>query len=131
MNEPHSTKRDPAMTSTMTRTTKQATITRQITISEERAPWGRTIYAQAFEQHHGNGQRKNVPDVSPLERIPSDFGLAVRVDKQLCEGESYDVLLNAPGGGHTCDCAWGSYGGHKKPCRHVEAALQAVREQKL
>jgi hypothetical protein len=41
------------------------------------------------------------------------------------------VLLNAPGGGHTCTCPWGSYKPNDKNCRHVEMCLQAVRENKF
>jgi hypothetical protein len=60
-----------------------------------------------------------------LRRQPSDFGLAFQIEKP-AEGLVYDVLLNGPGGGHTCDCPWGAYKGHVKACRHIEACLLAL-----
>jgi hypothetical protein len=122
------------MTSTQTRTTKQATISRTITVSREVEPWGTTTYATVFEQHQGKRSVKNISDVYVLTRIAGvQFGLGVHVEKVAgqSEGQVYDVLLNGPGGGHSCDCPHGSYKGHVKPCRHIEAALQAVKEQKL
>jgi hypothetical protein len=116
-------------TATATRATKQATITREIRVSADDAPWGRTVHASIFERKVLKTKTVLTSDVYTLERIPSDFGLAVRVNKQLAEGESYDVCLNMPGGGHSCDCPHGTYKGHVKPCRHIEAALQAVREK--
>ena len=116
-----------------TRQTKAATIQRTITISQEREPWGVTVYASVFEQHHGKRTVKNISDVYVLVRHASDFGVYITAEKVVGEsdGEIYDVCLNQPGGGHSCTCKWGAYGSHKKNCRHVEAALQAVREQKL
>ena len=44
-------------------------------------------------------------------------------------GERYSVLLN--GRESTCDCKWGTYGGHKKPCRHVAGLLKLHAEGRL
>jgi hypothetical protein len=69
-------------------------------------------------------------DLYWLRRMPSDFGVYIAVEKGET-GEVHDVLLNAPGGGHTCTCKWGTYKGHTKPCRHIETALLACKEQKI
>ena len=117
---------------TTTRQTKAAAIRRTITVTADREPWGVTVYATMYEQHQGPRGAKNISDVYILSRIAGTaFGLGVHVEKQLGEAGSYDVLLNAPGGGHTCNCPHGTYRGHVKPCRHIEAALQAVRERLL
>jgi hypothetical protein len=111
---------------TTTRQTKACKITRHLNLGE--AVNG-LIAAGVTEVHHRTGEPKIVVDNYFLRRQPSDFGVAFQVEK--FGGETYDVLLNAPGGGHSCDCKWGCYGGHKKPCRHIELALQAVREHKI
>lgn len=108
---------------TATRTTKSETIRRTISIAFALAG---TCEARVTED---NG-RKITTDSYLLSRQPSDFGIAFRVRK--CDSEdAYDVCLNAPGGGHTCDCKWGTYKGHIKPCRHVEVAIQAIRERQI
>jgi hypothetical protein len=110
---------------TTTRQTKQARITRQIELSDS---LNGLVLAVVTEVH--NGGQKITCDLYWLRRQPSDFGVAFTCEKAQ-DGASYDVLLNAPGGGHSCDCKWSSYRGHLKPCRHIEACLQAVRERKL
>jgi hypothetical protein len=107
---------------TTTRTTRNATITRTISISFALA--GR-CEARVTEQT----DNKIVTDTYFLERQPSDFGVAFTVKK--IDGEQYDICLNVPGGGHSCDCKWQTYKGHIKPCRHLEMALQALRERKI
>jgi hypothetical protein len=109
---------------TATRATKAGPITRTITITFALA--GRCEVRVTETQGH-----KITTDTYLLERQPSAFGVAFWVRKCSDEREQYDVLLNAPGGGHTCDCKWATYKGHLKPCRHIEAALQAVRERKI
>jgi hypothetical protein len=104
------------------RTTKAGPITRSITVTFALA--GR-CEARVLETQ-GN---KSTQDTYLLERQPSAFGVAFTVRK--IDGEQYDVCLNVPGGGHSCDCKWATYKGHIKPCRHIEMALQACREQKL
>jgi|SRR5215475_14172756 len=116
---------------TATRTTKAATITRTITISREQEPWGVTVFAQVFEQHHGKRSTKNISDVYILTRIPADFGVGVHVSKQLGEMGEYDVLVATQGGYHECDCPHMTYRPNSKPCRHIEAAIQALREHKI
>jgi hypothetical protein len=72
---------------------------------------------------------KTTSDLHFVARIEADFGVAFSFAKH--GGDTHDVCLNAPGGFHTCDCPWGTYGSNKKSCRHVEAALRIVREGKL
>jgi hypothetical protein len=38
-----------------------------------------------------------------VRRIPADFGVGFELEKT-GDAELRHVLLNAPGGGHTCDC---------------------------
>lgn len=78
-----------------------------------------------------------------IRRIESQVGgLAFRLDKIATEyepeedgiltmriAERYDVLLDGPRS--TCDCKWGTYGGHKKPCRHVAGLLRLHADGKL
>jgi hypothetical protein len=111
---------------TTKRTTKAGEITRRITITFALA--GR-CEARVSECQRG----KWTDDVYLLERQTSAFGVAFKVRKMSGdnEGETYDVLLNAPGGGHSCDCKWGTFKSHMKWCRHVDLCLQAVREQKV
>ena len=108
---------------TRTRTTKTGEIKRTISASFALAG---TCEARITETHG----HKITTDTYLLSRQPSDFGIAFRVQK--CDSEdAYDVLLNQPGGGHSCDCRWGTYKGHIKPCRHIETCLQVIRERKL
>jgi hypothetical protein len=109
---------------TTTRTTKQATITRTITITHALA--GR-CEVRVTEVRNG----KRTEDTYLLERQPSDFGTAFTVRKFTEGGDTYAVCLNMPGGGHSCDCKWGTYKAHVKNCRHVDLCLQALREKKF
>src|SRR5262249_11040136 len=111
---------------TQERTTKAARITRTITVTADLDFGSRTTIAVVFEKHEGKKTTKCTSDAYLLERIPSQMGgIGVEVVKSgsTSEGEVYQVLLNAPGGGHDCTCPHGAYRGHVKPCRHVEAAL--------
>jgi len=110
---------------TATRTTKAGRITRTIDLSDA---LNGMVLATVNEVH--NDGVKITSDLYWLRRQPSAFGLAFTVEKA-ADKTAYDVCLNVPGGGHSCDCPWGSYGGHKKPCRHVEICLQTIRERKL
>jgi hypothetical protein len=122
MNEPDPSTGVPAVTTT-TRRTKAATITRTTTISF--ALCG-TCEVRVSETK-GN---TTTTDTYLLTRQPSDFGVAFSIRK--CDStDTYDVCLNMLGGGHSCDCKWGTYKSHIKPCRHVEACLQALREHQL
>lgn len=58
----------------------------------------------------------------------ADFGIGLAWDNQ-DEGKTYHTNLD--GKNSTCDCPWGTYGGHKKPCRHVAAGLVLLAEGKL
>jgi hypothetical protein len=109
---------------TTTRTTKAGPISRTITISHALA--GR-CEVRVTEVQNG----KRTEDTYLLERMASDFGTAFSVRKFAEGGDTYDVLLNGPGGHHSCDCKWGTYKSHVKNCRHVDLCLQALREKKF
>ncbi|SRR5579871_695360 len=110
--------------SIVTRTTKAGNITRTIEIAP---PNGGPLLATVVEQL---GHKIDVQSYW-LTRIRSQIGgMAFQLEK-FDDGTIYDVLLNAPGGGHTCDCKWGSFKPNAKPCRHVEMCLQALRERKV
>lgn len=117
---------------TSTRTTKAGTIERTISITVE-DNFGRTVFANVFEKTQLKTKVKLSSEVYTLERISSDFGVAFQVNKMTGDnaGECYDVCLNVPGGGHSCDCPHGTYRPNDKPCRHVEMCLQALRERKF
>ena len=51
-------------------------------------------------------------------------GSGVEVEKLGTDGEVYHALLSGPHG-HECDCPHGTYSRSDKPCRHLEAALEA------
>src|SRR5579884_1544844 len=84
---------------TATRTTKAGPITRSITISFALADRCEVCV-------RGTQNNLTTTDTYLLSRQPSDFGIAFSVREVDAEGERYDVLLNAPGGRHTCDCKW-------------------------
>lgn len=115
-------------TATTTRTTKAETITRSIAVSQST---NGTCAASVSEVHHRKSQPKIDSDTYFLRLIRSDIGgIALEVEK-LGESELHHVLLRASGNGHACDCKWGTYKGHVKPCRHVEMCLQALLEGKI
>ena len=59
-----------------------------------------------------------------VDPMPSDWGLAYRVEKPGFEGDDrYDVLLEIEG--DSCTCPGHTYGGY---CRHVDA-LRALHTQ--
>jgi hypothetical protein len=61
-----------------------------------------------------------------LSRVPSDFGIAYRLEKFGIEGaDVYNVLLAADGN-HVCECLGHLKHGHKTRCKHV-ASLLALR----
>jgi hypothetical protein len=110
---------------TTTRTTKAGPIQRSITITH--ALCGR-CEVRVTEVQRG----KRTEDTYLLEQLPSQIGGVVFTVRKFADGgDSYQVLLNAPGGGHSCDCKWDCYGSHKKNCRHVDLCLQALREKKF
>jgi len=79
-----------------TRTTRIATIRRIISI-------GFAIADHCEARITEDSGRSSTLDTYLLERIASDFGIAFRVRK--CDSEdAYDVHLNQPGDGHSCDC---------------------------
>jgi hypothetical protein len=62
------------------------------------------------------------------QQVSDIGGMAFHFEKMGQPESTYDVLLNAPGGGHSCEC-WGSMRWTPKtgkPCRHVQAALAIV-----
>jgi len=58
-----------------------------------------------------------------------DFGIGMAWENT-DEGKTYHVNLDGPHRS-TCDCPWGTYGCHKKPCRHVAAGLTLQAEGRL
>jgi len=111
---------------TATRTTKSETITRSIAVSK--AANG-TCAASISEVHHRKSEPKIESDTYFLRLIRNQLGgIAVEVEK-LGESELHHVRLHGHSG--ECDCKWGTFKSHLKPCRHVEMTLQAVREGKL
>jgi hypothetical protein len=111
-----------------TRTTKSEIITRSIAISQAK---NGTCAASVSEVHHRKSEPKIVSDTYFLRLIRSHIGgIALEVEK-LGESELHHVRLSARGNDHNCDCKWGTYKSHLKPCRHVEMCLQALREGKL
>jgi hypothetical protein len=62
-----------------------------------------------------------------VEPLPSDFGLAYRLEKPGTEGtDVYDVLLDAAG--DSCTCKGHTYGGY---CKHVDGARALLKAGKL
>jgi hypothetical protein len=57
-----------------------------------------------------------------LTTFPAYGGEAVGITFEQEQGEPYSTCIN--GKKSTCDCKWGSYGSHKKHCRHVAAGLK-------
>ncbi len=107
---------------TVTRTTKAGTTIRTVSISFALA--GRCEVRVCETQGH-----KTTTTTYLLARQPSDFGAGFQVRKLGDLEETYDVLLN--GRETSCNCSWGTYQSHLKPCRHIEMALQACRECKI
>ncbi|HTU21624.1 MAG TPA: hypothetical protein VMG10_26545 [Gemmataceae bacterium] len=106
------------------RTTKAGVIYRMLSLGE---PVNGLLAASVAEVKGG----VTSTDTYYLRRIESQIGgVAFEVEKT-GDSEPRHVLLNAPGGGHTCTCKWGSYKPNSKPCRHVELCLKAVREGKF
>jgi hypothetical protein len=63
-----------------------------------------------------------------LRRIDSQLGgTGVEVEKLGTDGEVYHTLLAGPHG-HECTCAHATYNPDGKPCRHIEAALEAQKQ---
>jgi hypothetical protein len=95
---------------------------------------------QVGEKYEGGLRVVAVETVKSAKTITTDLyfvrqqvsdigGMAFHFEKMGDASSTYDVLLNAPGGGHTCEC-WGSMRWTPKtgkPCRHVTAALQIIR----
>jgi hypothetical protein len=62
-----------------------------------------------------------------LSALPSDFGLAFKLEKFGIEGgEIYHVNLDTQTGNHSCECLGHVKHGHKIRCKHV-ASLLALR----
>jgi SWIM zinc finger len=70
-----------------------------------------------------------VPDVKDysVARLVTDFGTGLEWVNP--EGMTYHVNLN--GEQSTCDCPWGTFKAHLKPCRHVAAGLAMQAAGKL
>ena len=111
------------MQTTATRTTKTETITRVITSGEICG----TCLVTVTEAHHRKRGEPRMEHQSYLLRPIANqlVGLAVEVEK-MGEAELHHVRLHKHS--HECDCKWGTYKGHIKPCRHVEMCLQAIQE---
>lgn len=113
---------------TSTRTTKAGQIYRLLSLGD--AVNG-LLAASVCETKIGKKANTTTCDTYYIRRIRSEIGgVAFEIEKT-GDAEVRHVLLNAPGGGHTCDCKWGTYQPNGKPCRHVEMCLQALRERKF
>jgi hypothetical protein len=107
-----------------TRYTKNAMVERTITVTVDDAFDCRTVYANVFEKHILKTKVNLISEVYTLERIPADFGTGVHVEKQLADGEAYDVNISAALG-NMCSCPSGSY--RHGECRHILMAREAIR----
>jgi hypothetical protein len=108
---------------TATRQTKACQIERTILVTVDDA-FGRTVFATVFEKKHLKTKTVCTSDVYTLTRIPTQMGgVAVRVDKQLADGESYDVNISSALGDMCC-CPAGTYRGE---CRHLAMCREAKR----
>ena len=84
-----------------TRYTKSATIERTITVTADDDFDTHTVWGVVFEKFILKTKTNCVSEVYTLERIPADFGVGVHVEKQLADGESYDVNIS-DALGHQC-----------------------------
>jgi hypothetical protein len=109
---------------TSTRYTKSATIERTITVTADDDFDTHTVWATVFERHVLKTKVNLVSEVYILERIPADFGVGVHVEKQLADGEAYDVNIS-DALGNQCSCPAGAY--YRGECRHMAMAKQAIR----
>lgn len=108
------------------RYTKNAEIERSILISHDNDFDKRTVWGVVFERHVLKTKVNVVSEVYTLERFATDFGVGVRVEKQLADGECYDVNISKALG-NQCTCPSGSY--KHGECRHILMAKEAIRLQ--
>ena len=106
---------------TATRTTKACDIERTIHVSI----WSNIIRASITEVKQLKTKTTAATTTYILRQIESQSGsTGVEVEKLGTDGEVYHALLSGPHG-HECSCPHGTYRGYQKPCRHIEAALEA------
>jgi hypothetical protein len=106
---------------TQQRTTKAGTIDRTINITEEREPWGTSLYATVLEVTHLKTKDRSECDVYILEPVRCDIGgKAVLVRKH--KGETHHVHIDRTIG-DSCTCPGGTYTGK---CRHLEMVRLAI-----
>jgi hypothetical protein len=104
-----------------TRGTKAGQIDREINITNEREPWGRTLYATCLEGVRLKSKTRRSCDVYILEPVRCDIGgKAVLVHKH--KGETHHVLIDRAIG-NSCTCPAGTY---KGDCRHLEMVRLAI-----
>src|SRR5262249_36104424 len=93
------------------RTTKAGQIERMIHV----ALWNNILRATITETKQLKTKTTSTSTTYILRPVPSQMGgVGVLVEKLGTDGEVYNVLLCAPGLGHTCDCPHGTYRGHVK-----------------
>jgi SWIM zinc finger len=109
------------MCSTRKTARKQREITRHLTIVQP--------FVNGVGQICITETTDGVPDVKDytVTRLVTDFGIGLEWLNP--EGATYHVNLN--GEHSTCDCPWGTYRSHLKPCRHVSASLAFQASGKL
>jgi hypothetical protein len=106
---------------TATRNTKAAVIERNIHV----AIWNHVIRATITEEKQLKTKTTASSTTYLLRPLESQIGGGgVEVEKLGTDGEVYHALLSGPHG-HECDCPHGTYSKSDKPCRHLEAALEA------
>jgi hypothetical protein len=112
---------------TATLTRKQTIEHTWITVGE---PTDDGLRAVGITTLKGNNPENCVCDTYFVRMGLSQLGgLAFHFEKFGEPNSQYDVLLNAPGGGHTCEC-WGSLRWTPKtgkPCRHMRMAQEIVK----
>jgi hypothetical protein len=114
---------DPAMCYS-TRYTKNARVERTITVTADNDFDRYTVWATVFEKFILKTKVNLLSEVYTLEKFATDFGVGIHVEKQLADGEAYDVNISAALG-NMCSCPSGSY--RHGECRHILMAKEAIR----
>lgn len=107
---------------TTSRTLKAGTVERRIVVARDSCG----ILATVTDERQGKRKVSGTTTTYRLRKIESQLGgIGVEVAKLTDAADCYNVLLNGPHG-HDCDCPHMTYARSNKPCRHIEAALEAL-----